>query len=438
MNNSASNGKNLKDYKGDVKYIMEGDKNALLLTNGGEISLPSENWASYSDITVSGMYKTSNLVAGDTLFEFSLSGLSHPITSNVQPIYLGENQYYMVFTDTSNSYSVTFPKDLTCDVLIIGGGGGGARTYGGGGGAGAMIYDKNIQFTAGEYTFKVGSGGAGSATAGVVTDVILKRGKNGNSSEIIKSSNLSFYKADGGGGGLGGNTSSANPSTQKPLPGGSGGGNGGQLFAYGGLLSSNNIVKGSNVNVINNIEGNNPSYDNSVCFGYRGGSGNIAPNLGGGGGGAGNIGIDVINKLAAKENNANGVGGIGRVCDITGENIYYAGGGGGGNGNNGGCTFFNDGGLGGGGRSGTDWLAPTNGLDGFGAGGGGDGPDIYGGANGGSGIIIIRYTINSSNVINVKANDTDICFQIDNIPIYKTPINYDWNYFMWNITNKIF
>jgi hypothetical protein len=278
---------------------------------------------------------------------------------------------------------------------------------GGGGGAGCMIYDTNVALPSGTYTLQVGKGGNGSATAGNIrwsgftsgqADVADKRGKNGENSSIITDTNTVYYRATGGSGGLGGNTDAANPSSFKPLAGGSGGGNGGKDTGYGGLLSTDNIVRGVKVNVLNNIEtaSANPSYDSSVCFGNVGGiGGGNNPWLGSGGGGAGARGTNVHDKGNAGANNASGVGGIGKQCDITGTNVYYAGGGGGGNWTDSGGSFYNDGGSGGGGRSGTNSVSvnPVKGTDELGGGGGGDGSDRIGGANGGSGVIILRYKI---------------------------------------------
>ena len=56
-----------------------------------------------------------------------------------------------------------------------------------------------------------------------------------------------------------------------------------------------------------------------------------------------------------------------------------------------GGQYYNNGGNGGGGRSGTTQSAPISGVSGTGGGGGGDGADIFSGAMGGSGIVIIRY-----------------------------------------------
>jgi hypothetical protein len=302
-------------------------------------------------------------------------------------------------------YSVTFdePSGTECDILIVGGGGGGARRMGGGGGAGALIYDTGIVLN-GSYTINVGNGGAGSAVAGNIggsVTIEAKRGKNGSSSEIIQNSSI-YYKADGGSGGLGGNTDitdisgATSVSTQLPLSGGSGGGNGGKDHAYGGLLSTDNIVRGIAVGVANNTYQKNtaqePSYTNPKCFGNEGGvGGGDSPWLGSGGGGAGGRGQDVYSSGTATSNNKRGVGGVGKEINITNTAVYYAGGGGGGNWDTSGGAYYNDGGQGGGGRSGTKTTIPIAGLNGTGGGGGGDGSDVFSGGNGGSGIVIIRY-----------------------------------------------
>ena len=126
---------------------------------------------------------------------------TEPITS-IAPNMIDSSNVYLAFkhdgsTDNQTSYTVNFPEDTTCDILIVGGGGGGARRMAGGGGAGTLIYDTNITLN-GTYTIKVGKGGSGSATAGNTNpnndNIEDKRGNNGVDSEIIKSSST-IYKA---------------------------------------------------------------------------------------------------------------------------------------------------------------------------------------------------------------------------------------------------
>jgi hypothetical protein len=345
-------------------------------------------------------------------------------------VYAVESYTYSGSTNTKD-FTRVFPKNTTCDILIVGGGGGGARRMGGGGGAGALIFYPNYTFTSGSYNIKVGKGGDGSSVAGninTVSNLENKRGKNGYDSEIMLETNV-LFRAKGGGGGLGGNTSYDNPSTLTALDGGSGGGNGGKDNAHGGLLSTNNIVLSTNVPVLYNTYNRNaliPKYDSLFCYGNEGGiGGGDNPWYGSGGGGAGQRGrdVDTINTIATA-NDMVGVGGNGIYevnisgtiynfatifgnntsvvgGELSGGNIYYAGGGGGGSANYNDNTspYYNSGGLGGGGRSGTKTVVPQSGMERTGGGGGGDGLDVYGGGNGGSGIVIIRYLLGTINYL---------------------------------------
>jgi hypothetical protein len=329
-------------------------------------------------------------------------------------------------------YTFTTTEALSCDILVVGGGGGGSRRAGGGGGAGALIYTTNMTLQPGINIIRVGNGGAGCATSGNVdaanlaTTLDPKRGRSGFDSEIYyqNTSSAPVYRAKGGSGGLGGNTAwppGTFPSGQEPLDGGSGGGNGARDDGAGGLLSTLNIVNGSLVSVINNIASDsvNPSYVGGLCFGNEGGRGaGNSPWLGSGGGGAGTRGTDVNTLGDPGANNVAGIGGAGKLINITGSDVSYAGGGGGGNFS--GSSFYNDGGSGGGGRSGTSSVAPIAGTNGTGGGGGGDGPDVFNGGKGGSGIVIIRYrlpsTISSSsiNLIRGTTADTNHDYKVGN------------------------
>jgi hypothetical protein len=91
--------------------------------------------------------------------------------------------YYIAFTESSLTYTVTFAEDCYCQVFMIGGGGGGGWNHDGAGGAGAYYYDY-YTFTKGTYTFKVGNGGYGqnywgSASSG--EDTYIQR----NNTDVI-------------------------------------------------------------------------------------------------------------------------------------------------------------------------------------------------------------------------------------------------------------
>jgi hypothetical protein len=355
-----------------------------------------------NEIVVAGT--TSTVVGSDRCISFPYTSDSAGLTGQTQ-------------------YTFTTTEALSCDILVVGGGGGGSRRAGGGGGAGALIYTTNMTLQPGINIIRVGNGGAGCATSGNVdaanlaTTLDPKRGRSGFDSEIYyqNTSSAPVYRAKGGSGGLGGNTAwppGTFPSGQEPLDGGSGGGNGARDDGAGGLLSTLNIVNGSLVSVINNIASDsvNPSYVGGLCFGNEGGRGaGNSPWLGSGGGGAGTRGTDVNTLGDPGANNVAGIGGAGKLINITGSDVSYAGGGGGGNFS--GSSFYNDGGSGGGGRSGTSSVAPIAGTNGTGGGGGGDGPDVFNGGNGGSGIVIIRYrlpsTSSSSSINFIRGTTTD-------------------------------
>jgi len=379
----------------------------------------------------------TNSLTSNTSLTIQNSYISPVITSSPVATTTGTTGVYtyMSFTYTTETagagtgqtqYTINVPTGgIVCDILVVGGGGGGARRMGGGGGAGALIYITNQSLSSGAYTIKVGNGGAGSATSGNIdtsSRLTIKQGSNGFDSEILFNS-TAIFRAKGGGGGLGGNTGSVTnfPNEFSPLAGGSGGGNGGKDAGAGGLLTTLNIVNGSLVSVINNSASDsvNPSYVGGFCFGNEAGrGGGNDPWLGSGGGGAGSRSVDVHTLGNASANNFAGVGGIGLLNSITGTPVYYAGGGGGGNWDTSGSQFYNDGGLGGGGRSSTKTVAPIAGQSNTGGGGGGDGADIFGGAMGGSGIIIIRYltptTSSSIELIRGTASDSNRDYKIGN------------------------
>jgi len=67
---------------------------------------------------------------------------------------------FLASNGQTTSRDVMFTKDTVADVLVIGGGGSGGSDCAGGGGAGAVLYYSGYKFTAGTYSFTVGSGGA--------------------------------------------------------------------------------------------------------------------------------------------------------------------------------------------------------------------------------------------------------------------------------------
>ena len=279
----------------------------------------------------------------------------------------GPNTYkYHQFTTSGTFQVLSGAKGI--EYMIIGGGGGGG-TLGGGGGAGGYL--------TGTFTASVGSYG-----------IVIGGGANGGSQGApggtgTNTTALGFTAYGGGGGGshTSGGTSVAGTS------GGSGGGSGDNASSY-------------------------PYGAGTVGQGNRGGTGSTVfsniPRGGGGGGGSNGVGLDI---------GSGGAGGPGTLNAINGTSYYWAGGGGYGgyaSGSRGG-----DGGIGGGGggsaangaspagsgggsalNNGTAGAVGDNtmgGLGGQNTGGGGGGSgwayNATGTRSGGSGIVIIRYTV---------------------------------------------
>tara|TARA_Y100001972_G_scaffold89102_1_gene108997 strand:- start:87 stop:1445 length:1359 start_codon:yes stop_codon:yes gene_type:complete len=256
-------------------------------------------------------------------------------------------------------------NNLVSYMVVAGGGGGGGWYYGGGGGAGGFRETKSpvtpytasplcghgtpgnrITVTATAFPIAVGGGGAGGATS-------QTRGTAG-----VASTFSTISSAGGGGGG----------SYGPQIAGGDGGSGGG-----GGTFPNSSGSAGS---------GNTPS--TTPPQGNSGGDGSAPNSISGGGGGAGETG------------NTDGVGfgGDGVATSINGTPTTRAGGGGGTG--QGPITTIQPGGDGGGGASGryNPFSAAVAGTDNTGGGGGGGthcGNPICAGANGGSGIVIIRY-----------------------------------------------
>ena len=275
------------------------------------------------------------------------------------PSILTSNGYtYMVFTSNA---TVTLNR-TSIDYLIIGGGGSGGKAHGGGGGAGRVvsgttIVDKNT------YNIVVGSGGIASS----YTD--------GNSS--------SAFGITASGGGRGGGDGSGLPHS-----GGSGGGGSGYNYSRNTSLYGATATTASTTNDLGNNGGNGSFRDPAGGGGGGGGAGSIGSDsldLSGGIGGSGSS--DYASWLTIISNNMSQ---IWNTATNNGQIIAS-----GGSGGSWRVGYVTNGPIGGGGNggdkeSGPETL-PTNGIDNTGGGGGGGGADGQMGANGGSGLVIIRY-----------------------------------------------
>lgn len=258
------------------------------------------------------------------------------------------------FTVTSGSGNV--------DWLVVAGGGSGAAGDGvgvgmGGGGAGGVrrsAVEGQHAVAVGVYTVTVGAGGV---TPHIAFPIVQSDGVNGGNSSF------DTITATGGGGG---------GSHDAPGSGGKNGGSGGGACTVSDDPASRSGGTGVAGQGFAGADGVNVSRPNTT--------------VGGGGGGAGGVGATI-----------SGNGGVGVLDSISGVGTYYGGGGGGGapdsgitggaGGNGGGGAGSKTGGTLAGGTSGT---ANTGG--GGGAGGGCQTPILQAG-DGGSGIVIIRYTV---------------------------------------------
>ena len=252
-----------------------------------------------------------------------------------------------LLADTGTSFTPGTSGNVS--TLVVAGGGGSGYAYGGGGGAGGFRTDASHAVTGQAYTITVGDGGTGKTSSASPT-----YGADGGDSIF----NTITSTGGGGGGGAIDTTLSATG-----RDGGSGGGSG---------LSGTVTDAGDG-----NTPSTSPSQGNDGTLGFE--AGTVGGNAGGAGGGATASG-------SAGSSGQGGNGGAGTSNDYrTGSGVVYAGGGAGGSGTTGGT-----GGTGGGGNgTTTNGVAGTDDL----GGGGGAGSNASGnGADGGSGIVVIRYT----------------------------------------------
>ena len=256
---------------------------------------------------------------------------------------------YVIHTFNATDTFVPIQNISGIECLVVAGGGaagGGSGVAGGGGGAGGYRTGSGISAVANtSYNITVGAGGVYNSSTGV--------GGDGSSSTF------SSITSTGGGGGGYGNDTTVSPGRT----GGSGGGGGGG-YSFERTNSGGAGTSG---------QGNNGGTGNQTN--------NDAARAGGGGGGAGAVGGNGANT------GNGGSGGNGIANSITGTSVTYAGGGGGGGFNS---SYTSPGGSGGGGSGGR--ASSTAGAANTGGGGGGVWTGS-GGANGGSGVVILRYQV---------------------------------------------
>ncbi len=276
--------------------------------------------------------------------------------------------------------------------LVVAGGAGGSANGGGGGGAGGYREGKTPQCSYTSSPLACTSGSNNGLPVAVTTyPVTVGGGGPGVSSGRSTDGSVSTFAGtttitSTGGGGSGsycGSTAFDNPAI-KGNPGGSGGGGGAGPSSPGSLPDIPADNKGT---------GNTPPV--SPSQGNPGGRALHSPSFsptgavaGGGGGGAGAAGGDITQLSPGKA----GMGGVGTPTQITGAAVSYAGGAGGGIGPGTGFLVACGSPCGTGGNGGrAPGTAAVAGTINRGGGGGGGGHQPQAGANGGSGVVIIRY-----------------------------------------------
>lgn len=331
-------------------------------------SLPSGLSLNSATGVISG---TAPLVESDTTYTFTVSAsdsyntavtrqFSIPViaVSSVTGGTLTSDSTYYYRTFTSNGSLNIVGKALPADILMVAGGGGGGYQVGGGGGGGGYVQLLNYNVTSGSNSIVIGSGGSGGSGS--------SRAYNGGNTTI--SLTATTLTAVGGGGGSN-HTVNYNQNNNQGWDGGSGGGGSGDSNStseYGGASTQPTTVGGQS----------------GVGFGTSGGRGRTGDWAGGGGGGAGQAGYD------SPSGGNGGNGGSGKQW-LNGS--YYSGGGGGCN-NSSSSNVSGGNGGGGSGTGNSNNSSAKNGTSNTGGGGGGVRDTSGDGGNGGSGIVIIRYT----------------------------------------------
>lgn len=274
----------------------------------------------------------TTLTSTGTYSEMSVGAVGWGVASGGTEV-TSDGYKYHTFT-TSGTLTVTSTGKF--EYLIVAGGGGGGSSSADAGGAGGVTSGETVLST-GSVTVTVGAGGAGGFGRAVFTSQTPAQGRQGFPSLLGE-----IFAVGGGGGG-------------QTSWGGSGGGTDGLAF---------------------------PNQGNIGGASAGGGAGAVSSGLVGG------AGTSVFSQWG--------------IATSTGENDgtgvrYYAGGGGGSA-----VTSRGVGGVGGGGDGGftigeNDNFSPTAGLANTGGGGGAGFPGyeqrVIGGANGGSGLVIVRYEV---------------------------------------------
>ncbi len=297
---------------------------------------------------------SSTFDEGSTFYLYGISNVTST-TKATGGIVSSDGTYNYHMFPFSGTFTPT--TAISADILVVAGGGGTGNNFSAGAGAGGLLEFTSQSLTATNYTVTVGAGGNGS-TSGA--------GTNGGNSQFG-----SLTACVGGGtGSYGGNNRS----------GGSTGGSGGgrtdiDTTGFAGTSGQGNAGGGASGSTNGGTGGG----------GGKGAAPAQATFTKSGDGGIGGT-SSLINAMALAT----------QTGQASGSNYYYAGGGGGGAYNVNQTSGAGAGGLGGGGAGANGIGGPVSTNPGLAnTGGGAGGASAYSGpgANGGSGLVIIRYAI---------------------------------------------
>lgn len=300
-------------------------------------------WRSTAAITSIRIYPFAGSLDSGSQFTLYGIGSGAPKAFGGNRVATDGTYWYHAFTSSGIFEPV---QNLNADVLVIAGGGAGGSNVGGGGGAGGvrLLSSQTINSSV---SVIVGAGGAGGTN---------RVGNSGSNSSFASN-------ASTGGGGGGGYSGGALPG----LNGGSGGGGGGGT-QYGGNGSGGTGTAGQ---------------------GSNGGNGSSIE-AGGGGGGASGVGGNGSGFLGGNGGTATSAYSSWATATNTGVGGAYAGGGGG-TSNSGGPATGGGGGASNGSTGDGSQATAASANTGSGAGGSRGGASFS--ANGGSGIVIVRYPV---------------------------------------------
>ena len=330
-------------------------------------------------------WSITDVAAGAGIVKNAISDAGYTVTG------LGKNgdEVAVVITNYFNAFTWKAPKDLKfVKYLVVGGGGGGGgrAAYatseyeaGAGGGGGGVVAGSIFNLKSGdEVTINVGAGGDGGKKSTSYTEGTDGKGAGvAGSNSSFKVNGVDYVTAFGGGNDAG-----------HGLVAGVGGSNAG---------NRGKVTTAQTYTAAGEIGSSATSLLSYTMYGNKGGVG-LADTyaVAAGGGGATEVGGSA--RKLSDASFAAGNGGLGLLCDITGTRTVYGSGGGAGAISKTEVGYAGKGGDGAGDGAiegcGTDALANQGGGGGGGALSDDSDKDAKGG-NGGSGIVVLRYSINA-------------------------------------------